>query len=356
CRAKGERGIPKEELIEYMTDAARALDFLNETRHVAADGSAGPIFHRDVKPHNLLLAGGCIRVADFGIAKLVDDQADSGHTAAGTLRYMAPEVAYGRLFPTTDQYSLAATYYYLRTGDFHAGDGAGLPTAERKVVDRSLDLDPTKRWKNCREFVDHLRDTHPAAAPWFQIKKWFRGKQHVAALPSTVSVGEPASVGPNVRVFVNYRKDDSHDRAARIADRLKSHFGVENVFFDDGSIHAGDRFDERILENLRTCDILVAVLGDDWLGAKYDDHCRRLDDPADWVRREIEIMMERGPDRVIPVWVGRKQPPLPEHFPAGILRNKFSYLQRLEIRNGEPFDRDLTELCEDIVRVTYKTQ
>src|SRR5262249_3184644 len=60
ARKQGQTGIPTEELREYMAEAAKGIDHLN---HLG-------ILHRDIKPHNLLLVGGGVKVADFGLAKL----------------------------------------------------------------------------------------------------------------------------------------------------------------------------------------------------------------------------------------------------------------------------------------------
>jgi serine/threonine protein kinase len=88
-----------------MRDAARGLDYLN----------GQGIQHRDVKPHNFLLVGGGVKVADFGLAKLLQDSVAS-HTGAMTPAYAAPEFFRAQTHPQSDQYSLAVTYCELRCG------------------------------------------------------------------------------------------------------------------------------------------------------------------------------------------------------------------------------------------------
>jgi parallel beta-helix repeat protein len=105
-RQEGKPGIPFEELIKLMDEAADGLDFLH----------AQGIYHRDIKPQNLLLFHGHVKIGDLGLAKLVGASTAS-HTGSGTFGYLPPEAwEEHRLSPTVDLYSLAATYIRLRTG------------------------------------------------------------------------------------------------------------------------------------------------------------------------------------------------------------------------------------------------
>jgi hypothetical protein len=153
-------GIPLSELLNYMRDAANGLDALN----------AKQVQHRDVKPANLLLLDSGVKVADFGLAKALE-QTVASNSGAGTVAYLAPECFKGQLTPQSDQYSLAVTYYQLRTGSLlFKGDQAqmmyahlelapnlsDLPLAERVVLARALSKEPDKRWRDCQRFVDEL--------------------------------------------------------------------------------------------------------------------------------------------------------------------------------------------------------
>jgi serine/threonine-protein kinase len=71
CRAEGRPGVPRNELLRYMDELARAVDYLNEPRHRAEDGSLVGVQHRDIKPANIFLLGGSVRLADFGLAKVL---------------------------------------------------------------------------------------------------------------------------------------------------------------------------------------------------------------------------------------------------------------------------------------------
>jgi serine/threonine protein kinase len=170
CREQGLPGLSKAELIGYMNEIADAVDFLNETRHRSSDGDLVGVQHRDIKPQNIFLVGGSARLADFGMAKVLETST-AGHSGAMTPHYAAPELIDGRVSSRSDQYSLAVTYIHLRTGELpfrgsisavlsghlHGEpDLARLPEAERAVIARALAKRPEERWSSCREMVQRL--------------------------------------------------------------------------------------------------------------------------------------------------------------------------------------------------------
>jgi formylglycine-generating enzyme required for sulfatase activity len=161
AKAEGYLGIPRTELLEYMRDAAKGLDFLNEKN----------ILHRDVKPHNLFLSGNSVKVADYGLAKLLESAMTSVSTNM-TPAYAAPEILEGKGTKWSDQYSLGVCYCQLRTNQLPFTGGSimetiaahlvkppelsALPQAERPVVERALAKDPRQRWPTCKAFVEAL--------------------------------------------------------------------------------------------------------------------------------------------------------------------------------------------------------
>ncbi len=103
-------------------------------------------------------------------------------------------------------------------------------------------------------------------------------------------------------VFISYRREDSGGYAGRIYDRLTSRLGRENVFFDVDAIPPGRDFVDVLSDRVGKCDALLAVIGKHWVASADGQNRRRLDDPSDFVRIEIEAALQRDVP-VIPVLV-----------------------------------------------------
>src|SRR4051812_4782026 len=91
CKAEGLPGLPRDELLGYMEELARAVDFLNEPHQQVSGEVRSGVQHRDIKPHNIFLVGGSVRLADFGLAKVLEADTAS-HTGCMSPTYVAPEV------------------------------------------------------------------------------------------------------------------------------------------------------------------------------------------------------------------------------------------------------------------------
>lgn len=160
--AAGLRGIPREELLAYLRDAADAMDYLVE--HHA-------LLHLDIKPENLLLVADRVKVADFGLMRDLDD-ANASLLGGMTPLYAAPEVFDGKPHRHSDQYSLAIVYQELLTGQppfagrtaaqlisqhLHSQPNlASLPMFDQPVIARALSKVADRRFPNCRALVDEL--------------------------------------------------------------------------------------------------------------------------------------------------------------------------------------------------------
>ncbi len=93
-------------------------------------------------------------------------------------------------------------------------------------------------------------------------------------------------------IFISYRRSDSADIAGRIYDRLTGRFGRNPIFKDVDSIPLGLDFKEFLDAKVSECSVLLAIIGDRWLEAIDELGERRLNDPADFVRIEIEFAMK----------------------------------------------------------------
>ncbi|MFO0915388.1 MAG: serine/threonine-protein kinase [Pirellulales bacterium] len=202
CQREGATGIPADELLKYMEDAARGLDFLNAQRH-EFDGKLVALQHCDVKPANLMLMGDSCILGDFGLVSILSKQgvAATATGMVGSLAYMSPECIRKKPGATSDQYSLALTYYELRTGrlPFEAEDPlsvaeahlrgkltlAGVTPNEERVLRRATAAKPESRFATNLEMVEALQ---AAVTPAPSAKgSWWRLIAAAALLMSVIA-------------------------------------------------------------------------------------------------------------------------------------------------------------------------
>lgn len=120
------------------------------------------------------------------------------------------------------------------------------------------------------------------------------------------------------KIFICYRRADSQGHAGRIYDHLRNRFG-DQVFRDVDGIEGGEDFVEAIQQAVGSSDILLAVIGPQWSTTRDSKGRRRLDNPEDFVRMEIETALSRG-IRVIPVLVQGAVMPSAEELPPELAK------------------------------------
>ena len=149
------------------------------------------------------------------------------------------------------------------------------------------------------------------------------------------------------RIFISYRRDDTAFPASWLYERLAAHFGPDQVFKDVDSIELGDDFAEVIADAVGTCDVLLVLIGAQWLAITDEAGHQRLENSYDFVRIEVEAALERKV-RIIPILVGRARMPEAHELPPSL--GKLVRRQALEL-NPNRFEADTRRL----VRVVEKT-
>jgi TIR domain len=122
-------------------------------------------------------------------------------------------------------------------------------------------------------------------------------------------------VADGLRLFLNHRRSDAVGQAHRLHELLVLQPGTDRVFIDVGGIEPGTDFAAVIDAALADTDVVLAVIGETWLAATDGGGRRRLDDPDDFVRKELERALDLDLP-IIPVLVGRATMPTREDLPA----------------------------------------
>ncbi|HWS87537.1 MAG TPA: protein kinase [Pyrinomonadaceae bacterium] len=183
-RARLERG---------RLEAGEALDAAMQVASALASAHEGGIIHRDIKPENIVVRpDGYVKVLDFGLAKLISRQPETGANrpkpfdtraglVMGTVHYMSPEQTRGsaRVDHRTDIWSLGVVLYEMLTGrapfegeDVHrrvisiqegeppplAAYAGGVPERLEEIVRKALAKDPEERYQTARDLLSDLRD------------------------------------------------------------------------------------------------------------------------------------------------------------------------------------------------------
>ena len=118
-------------------------------------------------------------------------------------------------------------------------------------------------------------------------------------------------------IFINYRRGEDQAAAGRLYDQLEATFTRARIFIDVDNIAPGRDFTEELATRVEQCDVFLAVVGRRWADVVDIDGSRRLDNPNDWVRVEIESAQRLG-KHIIPVLVDGAEMPRPEKLPDAL--------------------------------------
>jgi hypothetical protein len=146
-------------------------------------------------------------------------------------------------------------------------------------------------------------------------------------------------------VFVSYRREDSADITGRIYDRLAQHFGKDFIFKDVDSIPLGIDFRQHLERAVGQCSVLLAIIGRGWLETGMESGKRRLDDPRDHLRIEIEAALKREVP-VIPVLAQGAAIPPEQDLPPSL--QSLAYRNAVAVRTDPDFHGDMDRLIRGI--------
>ena len=149
------------------------------------------------------------------------------------------------------------------------------------------------------------------------------------------------------RIFISYRRDDAAGDAGRLADHVQRRFGASRVFLDVDTIEPGIDFVRVLRESLQETAVMLVVIGQRWTSLHTADGLRRLDDPTDFVRMEVEAALGRDIP-VVPVLVQGATVPRKEDLPASLA--PLATRQVVTIDHAE-FHDDAERLCDRLAKV-----
>lgn len=145
-----------------------------------------------------------------------------------------------------------------------------------------------------------------------------------------------------MKIFISYRRADSRKDAGRIYDRLVEAFGKDNIFKDIDSIPMGSDFRGKIREAVAQCEVQLAIIGSQWLDIKDEQYKRRLDNPGDFVRIEIESALQRDGCLVIPILVDNAPMPQADDLPPDL--RELAFKNATVVRDDPDFHSDVSKI------------
>ena len=155
---------------------------------------------------------------------------------------------------------------------------------------------------------------------------------------------------PTVRVFINYRRDTDGARAALLEKGIEGSInrpGTNTIarVHRDVRERYGLEWDQQIKDAVEEADIVVAVIGPDWLDAHDLQNRRRIDQDDDWVRLELDLSLQRK-KRLIPLFFDGAAIPKAEELPATLAM--LPLMRGLDVRTNY-FDSDVQPLLNEIL-------
>ena len=147
------------------------------------------------------------------------------------------------------------------------------------------------------------------------------------------------------RIFISYRRKEAADFTGRLFDRLAGYFGNQNVYMDVDDLISGKDYRAQIGAIIEDCDVLLAIIGKQWLTLVDDSGRRRLENADDQLRIELETAFQQK-KKVIPILIHDATQPACDGLPESLL--PLAALRSVAIRSGPQFDADVKNLVDHL--------
>ena len=155
------------------------------------------------------------------------------------------------------------------------------------------------------------------------------------------------------QIFISYRRSETGYVATMLANELTDAFGEHSVFMDVDNIPLGVDFRDHIGSAVSECQVLLALIGDDWLTSALPDGSRRIDAPDDFVRVEIESALKRNIP-VIPILTGSAAMPSERELPQSI--RALAFRNAAELRAGRDLRAEFQGLLDHLRPILASTE
>jgi formylglycine-generating enzyme required for sulfatase activity len=150
-----------------------------------------------------------------------------------------------------------------------------------------------------------------------------------------------------MKIFISYRRADSTYLIGRIKDRLITAFGDQSVFRDLDDIPAGVDFRSVLEKETNGCNVMLVMIGPQWAGITDAKGNKRLFDPGDYTRIEVETGLKRlNETLVVPILLMNAAMPSAQDIPESL--DQLRYQNAISIRNDPDFNHDIERLIRDI--------
>jgi hypothetical protein len=162
--------------------------------------------------------------------------------------------------------------------------------------------------------------------------------------PSRPDPHDPA-IPDTQHVFISYRRTDCQAQANGVYDGLNHRLKATTLFMDIDSIPPGVDFEHHIRDEISRCDVVLVMIGDNWLDRRPGTRRRRIDEADDFVRLEIENALATSTVRVIPVLVEGARMPVSAQLPESI--RQLARLNAIELSDNR-WTSDVERLAKTV--------